>query len=226
MKVSIISDIHGNIIGLNTVLADMGKADMILCAGDLTGYFPFINEVIEIVRKNKIITIKGNHDKYLIEGKAPEDSNESVKKSVEFSKKIIKKENLEFIKSLPDELKISIDGKKVLIYHASPWNKFEGRIYPDYQHFEKFQDIDSDVLILGHTHYPIIKKIGCLTLINPGSCGQPRDYNMLSYIMWDTNNNQFENRRLKWDIDEFIRKAIERGIDKKLFEVFRRIKGI
>lgn len=224
MKIAIISDIHGNIDGLNTVLADMGKVDMVLCAGDLTGYYPFVNEVIEMVKKNNIRTIKGNHDLYLINNTVPEDSNESVKQSVELTKKIITKENLEFLKNLPDILDLTIDNKRVLMYHASPWDKFEERIYPDYKNFNKFKDTNADVLILGHTHYPISKQIRRLTLINPGSCGQPRDYNMLSYVIWDTEKNEFKSIRLKWDIETFIEKAILSGTDTKNFEVFKREK--
>jgi|SRR3989344_1302624 len=226
MKIAIISDIHGNIDGLNAVLKDVGNVDMILCAGDLTGYYPFINEVIDKVKKNNIITIKGNHDKYLVDSRAPEDASDKVKQSVDYIKKIISSENLEYLKSLPDCFDNKIDNKRVLMYHASPWDIFEERIYPDYNHFEKFDKINVDVLILGHTHYPMVKQIDSLTLINPGSCVQPRDYNLLSYVMWDTEDNTFENRRLEWDIDEFIHKSLEKGVDLKLFKVFDRIKKL
>lgn len=224
MKIAIISDIHGNNTGLNTVLTDIGKVDIILCAGDLTGYYPFVNEVIETVKKNKIISIKGNHDKYLIDGKAPENANEKVKKSLEFTKKNISAGNLEYLRLLPDYIETEIENKKILMYHASPWDLFEERIYPDYDNFENFNEINTDVLILGHTHYPIIKQIGSLTLINPGSCGQPRDNDMLSYVMWDTEKDNFENRRLKWDIEGFKIKAMKKGTDIHLFNIFDRIK--
>lgn len=224
MKIAIISDVHGNVYGLKRVFDEIQAVDKIICAGDFTGYYPFINEVIEMVKKNKIISVKGNHDKYLLESEALEDKSDTIRQSVAFARKIIKKENLEFLKDLPDELNLEIDGKKVLVFHGSPWNKFEERIYSDYPHFEKFETIKADVLILGHTHRPIIKKIRKLTLVNPGSCGQPRDYNLLSYILWDVANDSFLIKRLNWDTDGFIKKARLFGIDEDLFKVFQRVK--
>lgn len=222
MKIAIISDIHANIHGLKVVLSDRTPVDKIICAGDITGFYPFVNEVIDELRKKNVLSVKGNHDQYLIEGKAPEDKKVEIKKSVQKMKKIISKENLTYIKSLPEMLKITIDQMKVLIAHGSPWDHFEERIYPDYPNLDRFLAINADVIILGHTHYPFVKRIGTKTIVNPGSCGQPRDYNLLSYTLWNTRTNSFENRRLTWDIERFIKEARKRGTDEKLFEVFKR----
>lgn len=224
MKIAIISDIHANIFGLRAVLADLPKVDKILCAGDITGYYPFVNEVIEELNANNIISIRGNHDQYLINGKAPDDSTATIKDSAKTMKKLISLENLKFIKSLPEFLDIRIDNKRAMVFHGSPWNHLEERIYPDYPNFDKFSKINADVVILGHTHYPFIKQIGDLTVVNPGSCGQPRDYNLISYTLWNTEDNTFDNRRLSWDMEEFIKEALKEGTDPKLFEVFKRTK--
>lgn len=224
MKIAIISDIHANIFGLKAVISNLGKVDKILCAGDITGFYPFVNEVIEELRNNNIISVKGNHDQYLLNGKAPDDKKEEIKKSVQLMKKIISEENLNYIESLPEILNLEIDNKKALLVHASPWDHFEERIYPDYQNFERFNEIDADVIILGHTHYPMMKHVNDKVVLNPGSCGQPRDYNMPSYVIWDTENNNFENKRVSFNIDEFKRESMERGTDEKLFEVFERLK--
>ncbi len=222
MKIAIISDIHGNIHGLKRVLSDLPKIDKIICAGDITGFYPFINEVVNTFKKNNVISVRGNHDQYLINGEAPEDKKEEIKNSVQRMKQLISKENLEFIKKLPDSIDLTIDDKKVLVFHGSPWNHLEERIYPDYPNFNRFLGIDADVIILGHTHYPLVKKVGKITIVNPGSCGQPRDNNRLSYIIWDTKVSSFENKRLTWDIEKFIKEAKLMGIEDSLFEVFKR----
>lgn len=223
MKVLFLSDIHANHIGLLTILKSIDKPDMILCAGDITGYYPFVNEVITIIKKEKIISVRGNHDDYLINEKTPVGKSATVNSSVEFTKNIISAENFNYIKSLPVSLKLSIGGKEILIFHGSPWNPLEERVYLDYPHFEKFMGIKANIILLGHTHYPLIKTLGHLTLINPGSCGQPRDYNLLSYVVWDTISNTFTNKRIRWDIDTFIQKAKKYGVKEKLFGYFRRI---
>lgn len=223
MRIAIISDIHANIHGLKLVLNDSNKVDKILCAGDITGFYPFVNEVIDELKKNNVVSVKGNHDQYLIDGKAPDDKREEIKRSVEWMKKLITKENYDYIRSLPDYLETLIDNKRILVTHGSPWNHLEERIYPDYSNFNKFKELDFDIIVLGHTHRPFTRKIGDLTVINPGSCGQPRDNNRLSYTLWDTEKDSFENIRLEWDIDKFKNEAMLRGADESLFEVFKRI---
>lgn len=224
MNVAIISDIHANIFGLRAVLGDLSKVEKILCAGDITGYYPFVNEVIEELKENNVTSVKGNHDEYLIQGHAPYDATDIIKDSVKKMKDLISKENFEFIKALPGSLNITIDNKKIMMFHGSPWDYLNERIYPDYQNFARFSELETDVVILGHTHYPFIKKIEELTVVNPGSCGQPRDYNLLSYTIWNTKDNTFVNRRIDWNIEEFIKEASSLGTDKKLFETFDRSK--
>src|SRR3989338_7379500 len=99
MKVVFISDIHSNYFGLQTVLDDFNSVDKIFCAGDITGYYPFPNEAVKLLKEHDIICIKGNHDKYLLDGKAPKGANQSVKQSFELTKKIISDESLDFLKS-------------------------------------------------------------------------------------------------------------------------------
>lgn len=222
MKIAFISDIHANSFGLQTVLQNFQDVDKIFCAGDITGYYPFPNEVISLLKKHNVISVIGNHDKYLLNGKAPSDANQLVKESVEFTKNIISDDSFEFVKNLPEKIEITIDDKKVFICHGSPWGFLEERIYPDYANFERFEEINSDIVVLGHTHYPMIKKIGKKTIINPGSCGQPRDYSLLSYAVWDTDSNTFEIKRIEWDIEKFKKEALARGTDPKLLEVFNR----
>ncbi len=222
MKIGIISDIHGNSQGLKKVLSEMKQCDKVLCAGDITGYYPFINESIGLLKKNKVISVLGNHDQYLLYGQAPKNANRKVKKSVRLMKKIASNESLNYLKSLPIDLNLLIGKKKILMCHGSPWNFLEERIYPDFQHFEKFRKVPFDIIILGHTHYPMVRKVGRKIVLNPGSCGQPRDYNFLSYAIWDTDNNTFENKRLKWNIKGFIEEAKSKGANEKLFEVFNR----
>ncbi len=220
MKIEILSDIHGNIDGLNAVLKDAGEVDEIICAGDLTGYYPFVNEVIDTIRVKGVKTIIGNHDFYLLSGTYPESTNPSVRESVESMKGFISPENLAYLGTLPQSLELEIDGKKVLVFHGSPWDSMEGRVYPDFPDFDKFKTVDADVVILGQTHHPITRQLGDVMLINPGSCGQPRDYNQLSYTLWDTTANTFDNRRIGWDIPGFIDRAQKKGIRPEYFEVF------
>ena len=64
MQIAVFSDVHGNLPALEAVLADIARQapDAVYCLGDLVGYAPFPNEVIERVRAEQIPTIMGNYD--------------------------------------------------------------------------------------------------------------------------------------------------------------------
>ncbi len=223
MKILILSDIHGNDVGLKTVLQNAGSVDKILCAGDFSGYYPFVNEVITIAKKNNFISVLGNHDAYQLGEKVPSDKKNAVTLSVDFVKNIISKESLDYLASLPQKLALTIANKKVLMVHGSPWDVLDGRIYPDYSSFDNFESLPYDIIIMGQSHYPFIKKVGEKVILNPGSCGQPRDYNKVSYILWDTEKDSFVNKRVDWDIAGFMQKCKENNTPEEFFSVFERV---
>lgn len=53
MKIAVISDIHGNLMALESVLDDIDERDVdeVICLGDLVGYLPFANEVVELLMR-------------------------------------------------------------------------------------------------------------------------------------------------------------------------------
>ena len=86
MKIGLISDIHGNATALKKVLEKLSPhVNKILCAGDMVGYLPDINEVFDLVREHNIDFIIGNHDYMLLENNSS-DSNLLIKSSIEIHK--------------------------------------------------------------------------------------------------------------------------------------------
>ena len=223
MKIGIIADIHSNIYGLKNILKELTEVDTILCAGDIVGYYTFVNEVFDEFRKRNIRTILGNHDAYLL-GALPVSANLTVQHSIEYTKKAINKENIDYLKKIKKaSLDIKIDGLKIRMYHGSPWNEFEEYVFPDYQNFNKFRDIDADLIILGHTHWPMIKKVEKKTIINPGSCGQPRDYNSkASYAILDTKTKNIQIKRVDYEINKTCQAVKEANLDVELIKILTR----
>jgi putative phosphoesterase len=170
MKYAIISDIHSNHIALAEVLESIETkgVDKIICLGDLVGYHTFPNEVISMIKNNEILTIMGNHDlKYL----RSETAHDVVGK---FMLDHISNENKEFLKNLPPEIMFTDEGLTVQCVHGSPYNISE-YMYTGGDNTESIMlDLDAEVLLAGHTHFPLIEQFGNKWYINPGSVGKPK----------------------------------------------------
>ncbi len=173
MKIGLIADPHANLSGTQAVLAQLRDCAVVLCAGDLTGYFNLVNETIELLRCNRVLCVRGNHDQFLFGSVPPADPR--IEKSVSFTREVISQGNLAFLSDLPYQLVLVWDRMKILMCHGSPWNLLDEYVYPDRATFDDFLSLDADVIVLGHTHWPMVKRIGNKLIVNPGSCGQPRN---------------------------------------------------
>lgn len=220
MIIGIISDIHSNIYGLKAVLNRLHDVDNILCAGDIIGYYTFVNETIDSIRKNNIKFILGNQDIYLLKNSSPKKS--IIVKAINYTSNHITPQNLEFLSKSKSHKKYIFDNKKIALYHGSPWGM--EYIYPDYKEFSNFRSIDADVIIIGHTHHPFIHKVGKKLIINPGSCGQPRDYNMASYAIYDTKTGKAMIYRVRYDIGRVAEAAKKVGFPQETIDILYREK--
>ena len=112
-----------------------------------------------------------------------------------------------------------MDNQCIAGFHASPWSFLEEYIYPDYPYFDRFESLPWDYVLLGHTHYPLIKKVGRVTIINPGSCGQPRqgNYRANAAILDSlTGNVKFLN--LDYDIQKFLADAQKQRVHPEVIQ--------
>ncbi|AKB75962.1 hypothetical protein MSLAZ_2701 [Methanosarcina lacustris Z-7289] len=76
---------------------------------------------------------------------------------------------------------------------------------------DPMEPVDAEFLIVGHSHIPMNRKLGDLTIINPGSVGQPRDRDTRAgCAVFDTETGEVELLRLDYDIDAVCAKIEER----------------
>lgn len=199
---AIVSDIHSNLPALEVVLEQIEKegVDQILCAGDIVGYGPHPNEVIERLRKMEITIIQGNHDRAVL---AHDSSNMNIQAqdAVWWTIENLKKEGQDYLSRLDAQQSFFWNGLRIGIFHGSPRN-------PDEYVAEESADDElldlgkCEFLVLGHTHVPFIKSLDRGTIVNPGSVGQPRDGNpKASLAIYDHRLRRFEVKRLAYDID-------------------------
>lgn len=186
MKLSIFGDIHGNLTALDAVLHDIEAhaPDRLLCLGDLVGYAPFPNEVVDRIRSAGIPTIVGNYD----DGTGFERDEcgcayrdpverERGERSFAWTKAHVTPENKAFLRSLVPEIRIEADGKRVLLVHGSPRriNEYLFEDRPESSFRRLAESSNADVIVCGHTHKPYAKRVADVLFVNAGSVGKPKD---------------------------------------------------
>ncbi len=209
MKIGIFSDIHGNYYAFEKVYQELirHKCDRYIFCGDVCGYYFSQNEVIEMLLTIPNLTaVAGNHDKMLLQCLKDERRLESYTEkygtSMMLLKKSISRQSLKFLTNLPDH---HIDGDlNTAVFHGSPWDYSNGYVYPT-DNLDKFSSLPYKYIILGHTHYAMVKKIQDVCVINPGSSGQPRDGAYPSYSVLDSATGEVAIKRVPYDKDALIR---------------------
>lgn len=214
MKLGVISDVHANASALETVLYQLRRqeVDRIVCAGDIVGYYPQAERVIRLLQIANVDCVMGNHDEAVL-GSTPMGFNVYARRAADWTRRNLSEESLNFLKSLPLELNLSLAGKEVYVVHGSPREPtkeyvFQEQIDRDFLNYH-FED-PPDVVIFGHTHLPFIKQVERTLILNPGSVGQPRDGNpMSSYAVIDLVGESAEVHRAEYDIESVYQETIE-----------------
>lgn len=231
MKYMIISDIHGNLEALQSVLEYVEsnglEADKVVCLGDVVGYGADPEECIRMTREVSDIILAGNHD-FAICGKTNiENFNYYAREAVQWSRNALNKDELKFLGHLP----LKHQEEEAQFVHASlhrpeSWKYILSRTdtHVDFQVMEK------GVLFVGHTHVPVVfeddgRSINVLNstelslssqnkyIINPGSVGQPRDGDpRASFAIYDSSEKFVKRFRIEYDIKKAQEKILNAGL--------------
>ena len=218
MKLALLSDIHGNHHALSAVLnaIKFQNVDTLLIAGDFVGYYFWPLEVFQLLESWNVVAVRGNHDKML--EKAKNDRNflrrivEKFGTGISVALDQLDREKISWLINLPDSLEYEIEGEKILLCHGSPWDADE-YIYPDSEgeFFEGYIRLDVTWVVQGHTHYPMIKNYGKVTVINPGSVGQPRNRQLgAQWALLDTESDKIEHFCEQYDSSLVMMEAKKR----------------
>lgn len=185
-KIAIISDIHGNLEALKTVLEDIKKRKItrIFCLGDIIAKGTHQQECVDLIRENCEIVIRGNCDRVYEDGAEELGSNETEIKRNNWKRSKLNKESINYLFNLPFCYEFYMSGRLVRMFHAHPQalNKAIGNIDKLERTYELFLPSENttskekaDVAICGHIHIQYLQKIYNRTAINVGSVGNPID---------------------------------------------------
>lgn len=186
MRIAVLGDIHGNMEALKAAYDASRRegVDKIHHLGDLGGYAPFVNEVVDFLIEHEIEGVQGNYDDAVANGKEhcgcryvdPVQAG-MAELSFEWTKNHTTQKSRDYMKGLPFEISFPADGLLVKMFHATP---LKNNLYWYEERDDRFfldmaRRARADVMIYGHTHLPYRKDVGGKVFINAGSVGKPKD---------------------------------------------------
>ena len=243
MRYLVLSDLHSNIEALHAVLRTAkGAYDEIVCCGDIVGYGPDPDAVVDWVRDHAAFAVRGNHDKACSGLMEPEDFSDVARIAAYWTRSAMRPDNLDYLRSLPQGPRNVAD--QFAILHGSPRDEDE-YIPAPWAAADVFEFLSSSVSFFGHTHLqggfvrsrqsihaiPLkavtaSKAVGSSKkarglleirpdetyLINPGSVGQPRDMDNRAAFAIYDTDGLVEFGRAAYDIRTTMTQIIDLGL--------------
>jgi len=165
MRLGIVSDIHCNGAGLAQALALMGDIDELICLGDSIYEYRFSNEVVRLLKDREAQVIVGNHEECFF---GPHGARARARPGIDPTL-------AEWLAGQPQRLELTIGGKRLLLVHSTPWEPRGTYVHPGSALLARFAEAEADIVLYGHTHQQVVRRVGPVLVINPGSAGEPRD---------------------------------------------------
>ncbi|MFW6211026.1 MAG: metallophosphoesterase family protein [bacterium] len=212
MKVLVLSDVHANLEALLAVLQI--EYDRLIFLGDFIDFGPNPAECIRLIREHSDIALKGNHDHALAYNMSCKSSEElrSLSQLIreDFTSKKVNKDQVKYLTSLSHSRATFFDNFHFFAAHsgANDMYSYINKDLPDDEFSASFNDIKENFIFTGHTHIPYIRKNKDITVINPGSVGQPRDGDPRASAAI-IENNEAKIIRIEYDVEKTIEKINE-----------------
>ena len=234
MKITVLSDIHGNWAALEAVLRHArgrGAAQSILNLGDTTGYGPEPDAVVQWSQGAHIINILGNYDKKVLSKEHRREKWSRVKTPEKramfaWTYKALSKNSCRHLRSLPEKRVVEFDGLRVMMTHGSPASHTEHLRpeTPDHRLAELAEMADADLVLCGHSHQAFVRRVNDVLFINPGSVGRPDDGDpRASYAILDIQDGQVKVNlfRVPYHITASVHAMERTGMPPVFSEVIR-----
>lgn len=218
MRLALLGDIHGNALALRVVLDAAAKegVEKLLITGDLIGYYFEPMEVLSLLEPWDKLIVRGNHEEMLALAYADASRIAAIESRYGSGLRMALEElssvQIEELCRLPHPLSVEVDGLRILLCHGAPWDSGQ-YVYPDAPRelLERCAEADVDIVVMGHTHYPMLHEVNNCILVNPGSVGQPRNHRPgADWALLDTHSRKIEMRHEKYDIQAMIDEAKRR----------------
>ncbi|TMK21433.1 MAG: metallophosphoesterase family protein [Actinobacteria bacterium] len=230
MRVAVLSDVHSNIEALDAVLAaaDEARCERVIVLGDIVGYGPDPDAVIDRLREREAVAIAGNHDLAAIGAFDVRWFNEVASAAIAWTSETMSPEGKDYLGSL----RPTRDTEHGLLVHGSVRDPVAEYVLSAEEATASFDLAGFTVAFFGHTHLPTVfrrRSDGHVTgwvmdegeevvlapgeryMLNPGSVGQPRDRDpRASFLVWE--GERAVGHRVVYPIEETARKIRAAGL--------------
>lgn len=232
MRLAIVSDIHANLVALDAVLAAVGSVDGVRVLGDIVGYGPEPDGVVDRLMEVGATGVIGNHDQAAIGRIGTELFNRDARTAIEWTRDGIAAATRDWLSSLPERVE---EGSFTLV-HGSPRDPTWEYILDERAARDNLAAFSTPHCLFGHTHLPVAFRTVAAgmavgipgdgdrialddrrTLCNPGSVGQPRDgIPDAAWAVLDTEGATISWRRTAYDIAATQRSMLALGLPPRL----------
>jgi predicted phosphodiesterase len=224
MRYALLSDVHANLPALEAVLADLDArtdVDAVYHLGDLVGYAPWPDEVVQLLKERAIPGIAGNYDSttatdYKHCGCRYEDARQEELShlSYEWTRAHVSPETKRYLGALPFRIDVRplgghVAGPRLVLLHGNPvlntvyWTEDRPERFC-LQMAEAVSAKSGDVIAFGHTHKPWHREIDGIHFVNTGSVGRPKDGDPragYALVTMDGTNVDVEVVRVDYDVE-------------------------
>ena len=242
MRALILSDIHGNLEALTAVLAAAEPYDVLWNLGDLVGYGASPNQVIDLIRPSAQINVRGNHDRVCCGLTSALGFNPVARAAAMWTQNELTAENLQWLRGVPQG-PLQPEQPGVTCVHGSPLNE-DQYILSMRDAWAPLQQMATAITFFGHTHlqggfsqkehdwheikpqYRVKNEAESWAmeiapetrhLINPGSVGQPRDYDWrAAFAVYDAEESSVTFRRVPYDVTASQGRILMAGLPERL----------
>ncbi|MGH2639279.1 MAG: metallophosphoesterase family protein [Rhabdochlamydiaceae bacterium] len=188
MRIGVISDIHGNLVALNSVLSELSQhnaVDSIVCLGDVAATGPRPHETLSRIKSANIPIVKGNRDDYLLNidfNSTPpkntvDDYSSSIGEIDRWCRTKLTDDDLRYIQSFPETLPMPLGSdfnECLFCFHGSPKSNTDliTSTTPENELILKLMGHKDRIMTGGHSHVQMFRRHGETAIVNPGSVGQ------------------------------------------------------
>jgi putative phosphoesterase len=221
-RVAFISDLHANLVALDATLADIDRlgVDEIICLGDIVDLGPQPQAVVDRLHERRVRCVRGNHDPL------DEHPGHPMLAEVEaWTRARLQEGTLAELVGLPDRVVLDLDGTRVLCVHGSPHGVNDQVLdsTPAEQLLSWTAGFEFDVMVCGHTHVQLLRRIDAQVFVNVGSVGMPfarafcgatpqvLPWAEYAIVEGSASGAAVELRRVKYDVGRFAETLRESG---------------